>query len=67
MSIGGLITSCLAGARLYEIGEDSFFYGFILGIGALMFAAKYMGVQRTKENDNRRNAEEVGRTDWRRN
>lgn len=24
MSIGGLITSCLAGARLYEIGEDSF-------------------------------------------
>ena len=41
MSIGGLITSCLAGARLYEIGEDSFFYGFILG--ALMFAAKYMG------------------------
>ena len=38
MSIGGL-----AGARLYEIGEDSFFYGFILGVGALMFAAKYMG------------------------
>ena len=43
MSIGGLITSCLARARLYEIGEDSFFYGFILGVGALMFAAKYMG------------------------
>lgn len=43
MSIGGLITSCLAGARLYELGEEAFFYGFILGAGALMFAAKYMG------------------------
>lgn len=43
MSIGGLIVSCLAGARLYELGEESFFYGFILGIGALMFAGKYMG------------------------
>lgn len=42
MQIGGLITSCLAGARLYEIGEDSFFYGFILGVGALMFVAKYI-------------------------
>lgn len=43
MSVCGLVVSCLAGARLYEIGEDSFFYGFVLGVGALMFAAKYMG------------------------
>ena len=49
MQIGGLITSCLAGARLYEIGEDSFFYGFVLGIGALMFAAKYMGEEQERE------------------
>lgn len=35
MSIGGLITSCLAGARLYELGEEAFFYGFVLGVGAL--------------------------------
>lgn len=42
MSIGGLIVSCLAGTRLYELGEDSFFYGFILGIGLLMFIGKYM-------------------------
>ena len=38
MSIGGLITSCLAGARLYEIGEDSVLYGcrggVVDGIGA---------------------------------
>lgn len=42
MSIGGLITSCLAGARLYELGEEPFFYGFILGVGTLMFVAKYI-------------------------
>ena len=43
MSVGGLFVSCLAGAMLYELGEEAFFYGFVLGVGALMFAAKYMG------------------------
>lgn len=42
MSVGGLIVSCLAGVRLYELGEEPFFYGFILGVGTLMFVAKYI-------------------------
>lgn len=40
MSIGGLITSCLAGARLYELGEEAFFYGFVLGVGGIDVCSK---------------------------